>query len=117
MRRRSVTLALLGVLILGSIAAPLINSPCERCGGKGNVECLTCQGIGAVPRFLLVPCPCKANPECSLCYGVGYYPAITAEPCPECQGKGRIPCPFCRGDGQRSLLDRIPDLWQEEASQ
>ena len=116
MRQKSVAFVLLGVLIVGSIAAPLVSFRCDRCDGKGYLECPICRGGGVAPHFFFVDCPCKGNPECTLCNGFGFYPSITTRPCKECHGKGWIPCPSCRGDGQRSLLERIVNLGREQAS-
>ena len=110
MRLRIVVFILIGVLIAGSIAAPLINSECEFCGGDGKLVCLTCGGIRWAPHLFSVECNCGGNPACDLCYGRGYYPRMTTKPCEECDGKGWISCPACGGDGKRNLLERIPDL-------
>jgi len=114
MRLRIVVFVLLGVLIAGSIAAPLVNTECELCGGSGKLECLACGGTGAAPHFFFVECPCGGNLGCPICHGLGYYPSVTAKPCEVCDGKGWIPCPTCQGNGKRNLLERIPDLWSEK---
>jgi len=112
MRLRIVVFTLLGVLVAGAIAAPLVNSECELCGGDGKLECSTCEGTGATPHIVFVECHCNFNRLCPLCYGRGYYLQVTAKLCEECDGKGWIPCPSCRGDGKINLLERIPDLWR-----
>ena len=113
MRLRITVFILLGVLVAGSIAAPLVNSECELCSGDGKLECLACSETGAAPHFVFVKCHCNWDPHCPLCYGRGYYLQVTTKPCEECDGKGWIACPSCRGDGERNLLERIPDLWSE----
>ena len=114
MKLRLVGFTLLGVLLAGAIAAPLVNSECELCGGDGKLECAACKGIGAAPHFIIVECHCNFDPHCPLCYGQGYYVQLTAKPCEECDGKGWVPCAACHGDGKRNLIERIPDLWREK---
>jgi len=114
MRLRIVVFILLGVLVAGAIAAPLVNTECELCQGEGKLECPACEGIGAAPHLVLVECHCNFNHLCPLCYGHGYYLQVTTKPCEECDGKGWISCPDCRGDGKRDLLERIPDPWREK---
>ena len=114
MRLRNVSFVFLGMIIAGSIAAPLVNSDCDRCGGDGKMECPACEGTGAGVHYFFVECACGGDPNCSLCQGISFYLQITTSACEECDGKGWIPCPACRGDGQRNLLERIPDLWRGE---
>ena len=116
MRLRIVVFVLLGVLIAGSIAAPLVNSECEFCGGDGKLECPFCQGTGAALHFLIVDCACGEDPDCPICYGRGFYHQVTTKPCEVCDGGGWTPCFVCGGDGKRNLLERIPDLWRGKAS-
>ena len=110
MRLRIIVFVLLGMLIGGSIAVPLINSECERCGGGGKLECPACAGTGVALHYFYVECHCGGQPDCPVCHGVGHYPHITTKPCEYCDGNGWTACPDCRGDGRRNLLERIPDL-------
>jgi len=96
MRLRIVIFVLLGVLIAGSIAAPLVNSECELCGGDGKLECPACGGRGIAVHYV---------------FGI-----VILRPCEECDGEGWIPCPACQGGGKRNLLERIPDLWRGKTS-
>lgn len=98
MRLRIVIFILLGVLIAGSIAAPLVNSECELCGGDGKLECPACSGRGIAIHLILG------------------WDIVTLRPCEECDSNGWIACPACRGHGKRNLLERIPDLWREGTS-
>jgi len=112
MRPRIVVFVLVGVLIGGAIAAPLINSKCEPCGGEGKLACPVCGGTGAAPHYFVVECKCGGDPDCPICHGGWFHLQMGTKPCQECDGKGGTPCPFCHGDGKRSLLERIPDLWR-----
>lgn len=94
MRLRIVIFVLVGMLIAGSIAAPLVNSKCEFCGGDGMVECPACSGTGIVVVYYLL------------------FDVTVLRPCEECDGKGWTPCASCGGDGKRNLLEQIPDLWR-----
>ena len=112
MRLRSVTFTLLGVLIIGTIAAPLVNTECQLCGGNGKLECAAC---GVELNFLLVDCFCGGDLDCPFCFGEGYSFHWMTKPCSWCEAKGWTPCFACGGDGKRSLLERIPYFWQTRA--
>lgn len=114
MRLRIVVFVLLGVLIAGSIAAPLVNSECELCGGDGKLECYACRGTGVALYYFFVECYCGSDPDCPICHGEGIYPQMTTRPCERCDGKGWILCPLCHGDGKRNLLERIRDFWRRK---
>ena len=112
MRLRIITSALVGIVIAGSIAAPLVNLECDFCGGDGKLLCPACFGTGQALVFLSWECSCGGDPDCPDCHGQGSYLQVTTAPCELCDGKGGIACPACGGDGKRNLLERIPDLWK-----
>jgi hypothetical protein len=86
-------------------------SPCDFCGGGGEVDCPVCLSTGIVecPECegvrgetcdfcdgrKIVPCPsCDGNdPDCDFCEGKGELN------CPECDGEGTIDCERCLGAG------------------
>ena len=63
MRFTMVKFVLLGVLIAGSIAVPLVNSECELCDGTGRLECPACKGSGDALHFFRIECPCRGDPD------------------------------------------------------
>ena len=69
---------------------------CEKCHGKGQVDCSVCSGIGRITR---VKQESWMEPEtCHICNGRGVVP------CYHCHGTKERVCPECKGKG--TVLNR-----------
>ena len=103
MRIRIVIISVIGIVIIGgAILSTTIQIECKSCGGDGKVECLDCQGIGAVVgEPVWVECACKGkNTGCILCGGRGGYYHIPIKVCETCEGRGAKTCTWCDGSGK-----------------
>lgn len=87
------------------------DSPCEVCGGSGEIECPECYGDGEVDCY---KCRGDGEIECSVCDGDGLVECgecdgsgedSDGKSCTECDGDGKIKCDSCKGDGQIECPD------------
>jgi hypothetical protein len=75
-------------------------SPCNFCGGRGELDCPECLGVG------IEECPeCEGmrGETCDFCDGQKIMPCPSCDgsdpDCDFCKGKGEVNCPECDGDG------------------